>query len=253
MSNTNVPDESATILVLGGTGGIGSVICQRLLSEGARVISASRSDMRDSALDIAARGTHLSHLTLDATDFGQVDTAISSIQTEHGPISGLVNTVGSILLKPAHLTTAAEWQDVIHTNLTSAFAAVRSGAKAMRGSGGAIVLIASAAASIGLRNHEAIAAAKAGVVGLTRSAAATYARFGIRVNCVSPGMVETRLSKPLLFNEKARAASASLHPLGRLGTPDEIASAVCWLLHPDQSWVTGQTLGVDGGLATVRV
>jgi len=238
---------SRVIVVFGGTGGIGSAICKRLVTEGATVISASRSGAPESD----STG-HLSHLKLDATDFDQADDAIQRIQSEHGQIFGLVNAVGSFLLKPAHLTGKAEWEDVVRANLTSAFAAVRSGVKVMRRSGGSIVLVASAAACIGLRNHEAIAAAKAGVVGLTRSAAATYARSGIRVNCVAPGMVETALSEPLLSNEKARAASEALHPLGRIGHPDEIASAVCWLLHPDQSWVTGQVLGVDGGLAAVR-
>ena len=240
------------VLVLGGTGGIGSAVCRRLLAEGAQVISASRSDPCETSISESSRSDGLSHLKIDAADFDQMDEAVEAILSERGPIRGLVNAVGSILLRPAHLTDRATWEDVIRTNLTSAFAAVRSGAKAMRASGGSIVLIASAAASIGLRNHEAIAAAKGGVVALTRSAAATYARFNLRVNCVSPGMVLTSLSEPILASEKARAASEALHPLRRLGTPDEIASAVCWLLRPEQSWVTGQVLGVDGGLASIR-
>jgi len=243
------PEERASrvILVLGGTGGIGSAICRRLLAEGATVVSASRSG----ALEADATD-RLSQIRFDATDFDRADDAIQSIRTEHGQIAGLVNAVGAMLLKPAHLTSRDEWDEVLHANLTSAFAVVRSGAKVMRTSGGSIVLIASAAATIGLRNHEAIAAAKAGVVGLTRSAAATYARSRIRVNCVAPGMVETPLSEPFLSSEKARHASEALHPLGRIGRAEDIASAACWLLHPEQSWVTGQIIGVDGGLATLR-
>jgi len=244
---------SRRIVVFGGNGGIGSAICKRLLDRGAVVVSLSRSAGTDSRPSEGLSGRGIARLQVDATDFDEVDSAVQRIQSEQGPINGVVNALGSMLLKPAHLTSREAWEDVLRTNLTSAFAVVRSGAKTMRASGGSIVLIASAAASTGLRNHEAIAAAKAGVVGLTRSAAATYARMGIRVNCVAPGMVETPLSEPLLASEKARSASVSLHPLGRLGTPDDIASAVCWLLHPDQSWVTGQTLGVDGGLATVCV
>jgi len=240
------------ILVLGGTGGIGSAICRQLLSEGATVVSASRSGADVPGIPEGESTDRISYTTLDATDFDQVAELTQRIQSQHEHLNGLVNAVGSMLLKPAHLTTRTEWENVLSTNLTSAFAAVRSATKVMRKSGGSIVLLASAAAATGLRNHEAIAAAKGGVAGLARSAAATYARSGIRVNCVSPGMVETPLSEPLLSNEKARAASVSLHPLGRLGSTDEIASAVCWLLHPDQSWVTGQTLGVDGGLATLR-
>ena len=240
------------ILVLGGTGGIGSAICRRLLSEGATVVSASRSGAGLPDIPEGERADRISYSALDATDFDQVDELTQRIQSQHDRLSGLVNAVGSMLLKPAHLTTREEWEDVLSANLTSAFAAVRSAAKVMRRTGGSIVLLASAAAATGLHNHEAIAAAKAGVAGLARSAAATYARSGIRVNSVAPGMVETPLSEPLLSNAKARAASEALHPLGRIGTPEEIASAVCWLLHPDQSWVTGQTLGVDGGLAAAR-
>jgi NAD(P)-dependent dehydrogenase (short-subunit alcohol dehydrogenase family) len=163
-----------------------------------------------------------------------------------------VNCAGSLLLKPAHLTSAQELQDVLAANLVSAFATVRAGAGAMRSSGGSIVLVSSAAGAIGLPNHEAIAAAKAGVSGLMRSAAATYAPYGIRVNAVAPGLVDTPMSRAITANELARNASVAMHPLGRLGTPDDIAEAVCWLLGPQSAWVTGQVLGVDGGLATLK-
>jgi NAD(P)-dependent dehydrogenase (short-subunit alcohol dehydrogenase family) len=118
--------------------------------------------------------------------------------------------------------------------------------------GGSVVLVSSAAARLGLANHEAIAAAKAGVIGLTLSAAATYAPKGIRVNAVAPGLVRTPLTARVTGSEPALNASTSLHALGRIGEPDEVAGAIAWLLDPAQSWITGQVLGVDGGLATVR-
>ena len=122
----------------------------------------------------------------------------------------------------------------------------------MRSGGGSIVLMASAVAQRGMINHEAIAAAKAGVVGLALSAAATYARYNIRVNCVAPGLTRTPLTASLTQNELTLKASAALHPLGRIGEPDEVASAIRWFLSPEQSWVTGQVLAVDGGLSSLQ-
>ena len=118
--------------------------------------------------------------------------------------------------------------------------------------GGSIVLISSAAARLGMPHHETIAAAKAGVQGLALAAAATYARRNLRVNCVAPGLTRTALTQAITVNEKVAAGSRSMHALGRFGEPSEVASAIAWLLDPEQAWITGQVIGVDGGLATVR-
>jgi NAD(P)-dependent dehydrogenase (short-subunit alcohol dehydrogenase family) len=162
--------------------------------------------------------------------------------------------VGSVVLRPAHLTRQGDWEEVVATNLTSAFAVVRAAAGAMmRDGGGSIVLVSTAAARIGLPNHEAIAAAKGGVDALVRSAAATYGRQGVRVNAVAPGLVDTPLTARITGNEKARENSEAMHALGRIGNPEEVAESIRWLLSDAAGWVTGQTLGVDGGLGTVRV
>jgi NAD(P)-dependent dehydrogenase (short-subunit alcohol dehydrogenase family) len=115
-----------------------------------------------------------------------------------------------------------------------------------------VVLVSSAAARVGLANHEAIAAAKAGIMGLVLSAAATYARQKIRFNAVAPGLVRTPLAAGLVSSELAEKASIGMHPLGRLGEPGDVARAIVWLLDPAQSWVTAQVIGVDGGLADVK-
>jgi NAD(P)-dependent dehydrogenase (short-subunit alcohol dehydrogenase family) len=200
-------------------------------------------------------GTELdcAYRLVDATAIDQVGTCFAEAKETMGQIDGILNCVGSVLLKPAHSTSPDEWHDTIATNLTSAFATVRAGYKALLGNGGAIVLMATAAARIGLPNHEAIAAAKAGVIGLMQSAAASYASRGIRVNAVAPGLVKTGLTKRIWSNEKSAEVSRSFHALGRLGEPKDVASLLVWLLQPENDWVTGQVFGVDGGLGTVRV
>ena len=236
-------------VIVGASGGIGSATARLLANHGARLVLAGRSAEPLEALATQTGG--LPYL-LDATNTTEVAGAVEQAVTEFGRIDGIVNCVGSLLLKPAHITSDDEWDETIATNLRSAFAAVRAGARAMRDQGGSIVLVSSAAAHIGLANHEAIAAAKGGISGLTLSAAASYAPSGIRVNAVAPGLVKTKLTERLTATEKAEQASLAMHALGRLGEPEDVASAIVFLLDPANSWITGQIMGVDGGLGSVR-
>jgi len=237
-----------SILILGAAGGIGGALARRLAASGVKLVLSGRDLSRLEALAADTGGTPF---VLDATKPAEVEAAAAKAVEVHGRLDGLANCVGSILLKPAHLTSEEEWDAVVSTNLRSAYAAVRGAARAMS-AGGSVVLVSSAAARLGLANHEAIAAAKAGVIGLTLSAAATYAPKGIRVNAVAPGLVRTPMTARITGNEAALKASTALHALGRVGEPEDVASAIAWLLDPAQSWVTGQVIGVDGGLATIR-
>jgi NAD(P)-dependent dehydrogenase (short-subunit alcohol dehydrogenase family) len=190
---------------------------------------------------------------LDARDIVAVDEAVREAVKRHARLDGAVNLAGSILLKAAHATSAEEWDEVMSTNLRTAFALVRAVAPAMSlAGGGSVVLVSSAAARIGIANHEAIAAAKAGVTGLALSAAATYAARGVRINVVAPGLVRTPLSARIVGNAASLKVSESMHPLGRIGEADDVASLIDYLLGPAQGWVTGQVFGVDGGLGTLR-
>lgn len=236
-------------VILGAGGGIGSATARLLAERGARLIVAGRSPERLAAIAGETGGTPVS---LDATDTSAVAAAVEQAVTDFGQVDGIANCVGSLLLKPAHITSDDEWDETIATNLRSAFAAVRAGARAMRAGGGSIVLVSSAAAQLGLANHEAIAAAKGGINGLTLAAAASYASSGIRVNAVAPGLVRTPLTERLTANDKAEQASLSMHALGRLGEPKDVAAAIVFLLDPANSWITGQVVGVDGGLGTIR-
>lgn len=192
------------------------------------------------------------HGVVDASDPEAVDAVADEAASALGGLDGIVNCAGSLLLKPAHLTSTADWQATLAANLTSAFGCVRAAGRLLKADGGSVVLLSSAAARIGLANHEAIAAAKAGVIGLAVSAAATYARQRIRFNVVAPGLVRTPLTRGLVASELAEKASVGMHPLGRLGEPEDVARAIVFLLDPAQGWITGQVLGVDGGLADLK-
>ncbi|MEQ9410507.1 MAG: SDR family oxidoreductase [Fuerstiella sp.] len=240
--------DRPTFVVLGGTGAIGSSLIRMLNDTGANVVIGAR-DMEKAGRLFSGDQYHVSAVTADNS--ASIEACVQVAADRFGNLSGVVNCIGSIMLKPAHLTSDAEWHHTITTNLTSSFSLVRAAAKAMRQSGGAVVLVSSAAAQIGLSNHEAIAAAKAGIIGLTLSAAATYAGRGIRVNAVSPGLVKSEMTRRLWEAEEAAAMSARMHALGRLGEPEDIARAIAWLLEPANNWITGQTIGVDGGLSSI--
>jgi 3-oxoacyl-[acyl-carrier protein] reductase len=250
MAETSSSEQtSPAYVIIGAAGGIGSAVAWQLHAAGARLMLAGRTLEK---LEPLAAALNARQHEVEATDFKAVEACLQTAQSEFGQVDGVLNCAGSILLKPAHLTTEVELREVIDQNLVSAFATVRAAAGVMRKNGGSIVLMSSAAAEIGLPNHEAIAAAKAGVVGLMRSAAATYAAQRIRVNVVAPGLVETPMSERITANETSKKASIAMHPLGRLGQPEDIAQPICWLLSPESSWVTGQMIGVDGGLASLK-
>ncbi len=236
------------IVIFGATGTIGRVLARRLVSNGQQVLLAGRSDEKLRALSAELQQPFV---TVDMTNTQALDEALRVLAETHGGFQAFVNCIGSLLLKPAHATTDDEFRQVVETNLFTAFATVRSGAKLLRANGGSIVLFASAAAEIGISNHEAIAAAKAGVIGLARSAAATYAANNIRVNVISPGLIRTDLTRRIWENSASATASAQMHSLGRLGEPEQVASLATWLLDTENNWITGQVIGIDGGLGHV--
>lgn len=248
MSISDSIGQSLGYVVLGATGAVGSEISQRLARAGHRVMLGGRDQQR---LDELSSELDAPQSCVEAESPDSIDHCLEQAANEFGRLDGVVNCIGSVLLKPAHLTSAEEWSQTLAVNLTAAFSTVRSAARVMRKAGGSVVLISSAAARIGIANHEAIAAAKAGVIGLTLSASATYASRGIRVNAVAPGLIKSRMTRHLWESEAAESTSISMHALDRLGEPADVASLIEWLLKPENNWITGQILGVDGGLAAV--
>lgn len=238
-------------VIVGAAGGIGTDLCHRLAARGpCNLFVAGRNAAKLARLVAELPTATVTARALDATDSGAVE-ALFGEASASGPVIGAANLCGSILLKPAHLTSDKEFADTIATNLVTAFNVLRSAAKAMT-QGGSIALVSTVATKIGLANHEAIAAAKGGINGLVLSAAATYANRGIRVNAVAPGLVRTTLAERLTNNEATLKASTAMHPLGRIGEPSDVGTALAWLLDPATSWVTGQILSIDGGLSCVK-
>ena len=223
-------------LIIAASSGIGQATCRLLQQAGHQLFTTARD------------GSKIKPDTrLDATDFDAVDRVFQ----QAGVIDGVVNCSGSLFLRAAHLTNKEQYQSVMDASLTTAFATVRAAGKNMK-NGGSVVLVSSAAAMAGFANHEVIAAAKAGIIGLTLSAAATYAPQNIRVNAVAPGLTETPLTASITGNETSRKFSEAMHALGRIGKPDDIARAIVFLLNPDNDWITGQIFAVDGGLSSLR-
>ena len=251
LTNNSPMFSQSSFLVIGAAGGIGSALCRDLIGRGSRVLLCGRDE---SKLATLAAELAQPHHAVDATSFEQVDAAFDAAIAAFGKLDGVVNLAGSIMLKAAHQTTQADLDQVLKLNLVSAFACVRAAGRTMRSNGpnaASVVLMSSTAARIGLPNHEAIAAAKAGVIGLIQSAAATYAG-AIRFNTVAPGLTRTPMAKPLLSSELAEKASVAMHPAGRVGEIGDVVPAIVWLLDPANTWMTGQVVGVDGGLSTVR-
>ena len=238
-----------SIVIVGGTGGIGSAIARRLTQSGQSVHLVARDEDRLRALS-SDLGCNFS--VCDATDEGALKAVLDEIAKEN-QVAGIAVCVGSILLKPAHMTSLDEFRRCWEINLIPAFLAVKLAVPHLRANGGSILLFSSAAANIGLPNHEAIASAKSAVVGLTKSAAATYASIQMRVNCIAPGLVRTPLSEKITGNANAEKASLAFHPLNRLGEPEDIAGLATWLLSNESRWTTGQVFTVDGGLSGLKV
>lgn len=235
----------AHYLVTGATGGIGKAVCLRLAGHRLELVARQSTPLQE----LAASLPEASAFAADLSDEAGAE-ALQRWLADRPPLDGVVHAVGSLLLRPAHRCSLSEWRAVLATNLDSAFLVLRLAAQVkMRGS---LVFCSSVAAQVGLANHEAIAAAKAGIEGLVRSAAATYAAYGLRVNAIAPGLTETPLTANLLASASLRTALTQQHPLGRLGRAEDQAAAICWLLGEESAWVTGQVIGVDGGYGAIR-
>ena len=242
--------ENQVILILGATGGIGSAVAKKALELGAKIVLVARSNENLKKLESQLKNAI--SIQADVTKQENLKRVVEEVEEKVGTIDILIHAVGSILLKPIHILKLEEFEETIKLNLTSAFLAIKAVIRGMmRKKKGSIVIISSVAGSKGLRNHEAISAAKGGLESMIRSAAVTYASKGIRFNGVALGLVDTPLSAraKLTTNEKALKISNEMHPLGRIGKPEDIVEVILYLASDRSSWVTGAIIPIDGGLS----
>ena len=234
------------ILILGATGGVGTALAHRVAARGAQPILMARDAGRLAAL--AAELPRAETVVADVTDIPALQAAIQALGA---PLSGLAFCVGSIVLKPLAKMTEADLMDAFRLNAVAAGMAVQAALPALVAGNASVVLFSSVAARAGFASHMAIGTAKAAVEGMTVALAAELAP-AVRVNCVAPSLTRTRIAEPLTENPAMAEAIAKLHPLPRLGEPDDIAAIADFLLSPASGWITGQVIAVDGGRGTLR-
>jgi 3-oxoacyl-[acyl-carrier protein] reductase len=252
MTMTDGPLKGQVALVTGATRGIGLAIALRLAADGATVVGTATTD--EGAGRISARlaeaGNAGMGVRMDVTDAASTDAALAAIEARHGAVTILVNNAGitrdNLLLRMKD----DEWDAIMATNLKPAYRLAKAVLRGMmKARHGRIIQIGSVVGSSGNAGQVNYAAAKAALIGFTKSLAQEVGSRNITVNCVAPGFVDTDMTKDL--PDTARAAMLSRVPLQRLGTPDDIAHAVAYLASPGASYVTGITLHVNGGMYMV--
>ncbi len=235
-------------LVTGASRGIGRAIALRLAAQGARVVAAARGEnARPVADEIGAAGGAAEAVALDVTAAGAADEAVKGTIERHGRIDILVNNAGIARDQLMLRLKREDWDAVLATNLTAAYALTQAALKPMiRQRSGRIVSISSVVGQSGNAGQANYAASKAGLIGFSKAVALEVASRGITVNVVAPGLIETDMTQAIA--EGARASWESRIPLGRLGTPDDVAAAVCFLASDEASYITGQVVAVNGGM-----
>ena len=235
-------------IVTGASRGIGRATATMLAARGAHVVAAARGDhAAETVAAVQAAGGRAELATVDVSDPPTVEAVVASTLERHGRLDILVNNAGIARDQLLLRMKRDDWDQVIATNLTAAFTFIQAAIKPMvRQRSGRIISISSVVGQMGNAGQANYAASKAGLIGLTKAIARELASRQITVNAVSPGFVETDMTRAIA--EKAQGDWAAHIPLGRMGTPEDVAAAVCFLASDEASYITGQVLAVNGGM-----
>lgn len=238
---------TAPVLIFGATGGVGSTLARRLSASDVPLFLSARDG---EALQSLASDLDAPCKAGDVLDEDDIKAVIEAAAGDEG-LAGLAFCVGSIDLKPLKAAKAEDYETAFRLNALAPALAVREAAPALKKAGGAVVLFSTIAVEQGFPNHSVVSTAKGAVEGLARALAADLAP-DVRVNVVAPSLMNTKLARPITKSDAMAEGIAKMHPIARLGEPDDAAALAAFLLSADAPWITGQVMRTDGGRSHVR-
>lgn len=241
-----------SVIITGGTSGIGLATAQLLSAKGANlVITGKNKEKGKKALSHIKGSGDVEFFKGNVASVTETEKLIELVKKKHGGLDVLVNNAGVYLSKKIDETSEEEWDWIMNTNLKGVYVVSRASIPLLRESKGCIVNVASVSGLVGVRNEAAYCASKGGVIQLTKAMALDYAKEGIRVNAVCPGDIETPMMWEALNRVEDRSLAVekdkALHPLGRFGKASEVARLIMYLASDDSSFVTGTAVSIDGG------
>lgn len=243
--------ENKIALITGSSQGIGKAIALKFASLGAKIalndIAMQEENLKKLQEEIKETGVEAKYFMADVSKYGEVEAMMQAIQQEFGSLDILVNNAGIAKDRTLAKMTVDEWQKVIDINLTSVFNCSKTALPMLIQSQGNIISLSSFSGLRGNFGQTNYTAAKAGIIGFTKTLSKEVGKFGVRVNAVAPGFIESKMTE--VMPEEVKAMVKKLTSLGRTGKPDEVASVIAFLAGPDASFITGDIINIDGGLA----